>query len=163
MSTTPMLTTRELRELLATLVGRDCKLEPADEHMTPETRPGVVVGTYVTAQNRGGAIVALDTWAAANLGAAIALIPAGTAAEAGESGVLPPALMENAAEVLNVVSSLFNADDAPHLKLADVYNAGSTGRIPGYVASWLRGNTRRHDLTVDVAGYGEGRLTVVLA
>lgn len=162
MSTTPMPTTRELRELLTMLVGRDCKFEPADEHMTPETKPGILVGTYVTAQNRGGAIVALDSWAAARLGAAIALIPAGTAEAAGESGNLPESLRENASEVLNVISSLFNAEDAPHLKLAEVHDT-ARGAVPGDVASWLRGNTRRLDLKVDVAGYGEGRLSVVLA
>lgn len=162
MSVTPMPTTRQLNGLLTMLVGRDCQLEPAEEHLVPEAKPGLVVGTYVTEQMRGNAIVALDSWAAAYLGAAIALIPAGTAAEAGESGVLPEALLDNASEVLNVVSSLFNAEDAPHLKLADVHTTAS-GPIPGDVASWLRGNTRRSDLLLDVAGYGQGRVSVVLA
>lgn len=161
MSTTPIPELKELRDLLAMMVGRDCEMALADESVTPATQPGVVVGVYVSQFLRTEAIVAMDTALAASLGAAIALIPAATAQGAVGPGPLPDTLLENVSEVFNVVSSLFNVGDAPHLRLDSVHDSGA-GPLPGDVATLLRSYGPRLDATVDVRGYGTGLLAVVL-
>ena len=107
------------------------------------------------------AVIALDKPLAATLGAAIALIPPATAEEAVGAGPLPQNLLENTSEVLNVMSSLFNAEGAPHLRLETVYDSGAAP-LPADVAHWLRSYGPRLDLAVDVRGYGTGLLGVLL-
>ncbi|HLV03302.1 hypothetical protein [uncultured Georgenia sp.] len=161
MSTTPIPPLKEVRDLLTMLVGRDCEVSVADESVTPATEPGVVVGVYVTQFLRGEALVALDTTLAAALGGAIALIPARTALAAVGPGPLPEHLLENTSEVLNVLSSLFNVGNAPHLRLDTVHDSG-TGPLPADVAGWLRSYGPRLDVAVDVQGYATGLLSIVL-
>jgi len=161
MSTTPIPPLKEVRDLLTMLVGRDCEVSPADESVTPATEPGVLVGVYVTQFLRAQALVAVDTTLAAALGGAIALIPARTALAGVGPGPLPQDLLDNATEVLNVFSSLFNVGDAPHLRLDTVHDSGA-GPLPADVAGPLRSYGPRLDVSVDVQGYGSGLLSVVV-
>ena len=161
MATTPLPPLKELRDLLTMLVGRDCEVALADQSVTPATEPGVVAGVYVTQFLRSEVVVALDTHLAAALGGAIALLPARTALGSVGPGPLPETPLENVSEVLNVVSALFNVGDAPHLRLESVYDSGAA-LLPADVASWLRSYGPRLDVRVDVHGYGDGLLSVVL-
>jgi hypothetical protein len=106
------------------------------------------------------AIVLLDAPLAAHVGAALGLVPVRIAAEAAELRALPPALLENAGEALNVTSSLFNAEGAPHVRLDTFYDV-PTEPLPADVARWVHAYVRRLDLTVEVAGYGEGACSVL--
>lgn len=161
MNTTPLPALKEIRDLLAMTMGRECEMTLAEESVTPATQPGVVVGVYVSQFLRAEAVIALDKPLAATLGAAIALIPPATAEEAVGAGPLPQNLLENTSEVLNVMSSLFNAEGAPHLRLETVYDSGD-GPLPGDVLTRLRSYGPRLDLTVEVQGYGGGLLGVIL-
>ncbi len=161
MTTTPLPPLKELRDLLTMLVGRDCEVSVADESVTPATEPGVVVGVYVTQFLKAEVIVAVDTYLAAALGGAIALLPARTALGSVGPGPLDETLLENVSEVLNVTSALFNVDDAPHLRLESVHDSGAAP-LPGDVATWLRSYGPRLDVRIDVQGYGDGLLSIVL-
>ena len=161
MNTTPLPALKDIRDILAMIMGRDCELTLAEESVTPATQPGVVVGVYVSQFLRAEAVIAFDKHLAATLGAAIALIPAATAQQAVGAGPLPENLLENTSEVLNVMSSLFNVDEAPHLRLETVHDSGD-GPLPGDVLTRLRSYGPRLDLNVEVQGYGGGLLGVVL-
>lgn len=159
--TTPLPPLKEIRDLLSGLVGRGCTAERAGGVLTPETA-GVVAATYVSGRAQVEAVVAVDLALGAALGAAIGLMPPGLAQDAAKDGELSDVLLENLVEVLNVLASLFNAEGATHLRLGEVFD--STRRpLPGAPVAFLRSTGRRLDADVDVAGYGRGALSVVLA
>ncbi len=113
----------------------------------PSTRtapPGGVVGVYTDDHMALRALVILSLPLAAYGGAAIGLIPVVQAEVAVDDGVLPENLYENIAEVLNVAVSLFNRDDAPHVKLYQAFQPGEA--LPGDVAKWVLAFVRRLDM-----------------
>lgn len=63
--------------------------------------------------------------------------------------------------MLNIVSSLFNLPGAPHVRLYETYPPGQA--LPSDVNALVHTLGRRLDLTLRIAGYGEGRLGLVLA
>ncbi|MFP3713997.1 hypothetical protein [Puerhibacterium sp. TATVAM-FAB25] len=154
---TPLPNAKEVRDLVEGLLGRDVEVQTGGAMVDPA---GALVGTYVDRTRALQAVVLLDLPLAAHVGAAIGLVPAHASAEAAADGVLPPTLAENAAEVLNVIASLFNADGAPHLKLDTVHAPGAP--LPADVASWALAYVRRTDLDVEVSGYGRGSFSLLV-
>jgi hypothetical protein len=160
MSATPLPAALQVRELWESLLGRDVEVATGGSMVDPVGEGGALVGVYVDRLMRLSALVVLDLPLAARLGAAIALVPAGGADAAIEDGRLSAALSENAGEILNVTAALFNVGDAPHLKLDAVYEPH--GRLPGDVAQWVLAYVPRLDLDVTVAGYGAGRVSLLV-
>ncbi|MFC7879487.1 hypothetical protein [Isoptericola sp. NPDC057391] len=160
-TTTPLPPLKEIRDLLTGLVGRGCTAERAAAPLSPDA-PGIVAATYVSGRAQVEAVVGVDLALGAALGAAIGLMPPGPAQGAAADGALSDVLLENLVEVLNVLASLFNAEGATHLRLAEVFDSARRP-LPGAPVAFLRGGGRRLDAVVDVAGYGGGTLTVVLA
>lgn len=144
--------------LLTDLLGRQVTVKPAPK--IGATEPGFV-GELVGATGDVLALTFSDRAFAAFVGAALALLPRNVADEAIRKGVVPPNLLENHFEVVNVATSLFNAANThdAHVVLKTIHAAGPTLPAP-LRARWLR-PTARVDLVVDVAGYGSGRLTLV--
>ena len=105
-------------------------------------------------------MIAFDLELSAYAGAAIGLIPPGGAQAAIEDRELSPSVKENLDEVLNVLASLFNAKDEPHVRLYQTF--GLTDLPPNDVMQILGTIGRRSDLTVSVAGYGSGRMSTIL-
>ncbi|HUX69766.1 MAG TPA: hypothetical protein VMV41_04580 [Cellulomonadaceae bacterium] len=157
---TPLPAGMEVRDLLEGMLGRDVEIEAGADAVVPTTFPGAVTGVYVDDQLRLSALVVIDQPLAACLGAAIALIPVQTAQSAVDDGFLPPALFDNAAEILNVMASLFNAEGAPHLRLYATYAPGET--LPADVATWVPAYVRRNNLAASVKGYGRGLISVLV-
>lgn len=149
-----------VRDLLCGLLDRDVDVLSDGVMVDPAADAGALVGVYVDARLRLRAVVLTDLALAAYLGAAIGLVPAAVAHQAVELRMLPPALAENAAETLNVTASLFNADDAPHLRLDTVHLPGEA--LPADVAQWVLAYVRRTDLAVSVPGYGRGRWSLLV-
>lgn len=152
-------TPKEIKDLLGGLLGREVTLTPTTP-MAPGSGSPKSVAVYVDQQLVVRAIVACDLELSAYAGAALGLVPPAGAAEAVEAGGLDPTLSENLYEVLNVVSAVFNAPGAVHVRLLDLHPAGSP--IPPAVHVRLVPLGRREDLEVTVAGYGTGRLSVVV-
>ena len=69
-------------------------------------------------------------------------------------------LVEALHEVVNVLSALFNTPGAPHSKLHRLYAPGED--LPGDVVGLLP-SLNRLDLAIEVAGYGKGRISLVVA
>jgi len=150
---------KEIRDLLTELLDRDVSVSPSAP-LAPTPKNPCTIGVYVDDQLQVTALVAFDLALSAHAGAAIGLVPVAGAQAAVEEGVLSDSLRENVYEVLNIAASLFNADDATHLRLYDVHHAGVA--VPGDVLAKSLTLGRREDLAVDVPGYGPGRLSVVL-
>ena len=155
---THLPTPQQIRELLADLLGRDATLAPAAPFAPGADNASVAV--YVDDYLRITALVACDLAFSAYVGAALGLVPAGGAQAAVEEGSLPDGLRDNLYEVLNIAASMFNAAGADHLRLHELHPAGVP--LPPMVRAQALTLGRREDVSVDIAGYGAGRLSVVL-
>jgi hypothetical protein len=149
---------KQIRDLFLGLTGKDIEVGPVNP-VVPG-RDAAVVAVFVTDKTATGAAVACDLPLAAYAGAALGLVPLPKAEEALESGLLPEDLTENFYEVVKILASVFNENpEAPHLKLYKVHAVGE--KLPTDVAASLGYVVRRLDLSIDVAGYGAGRLSSV--
>lgn len=157
---TPLPPALEVRELLEGLVGRDFNALTGAAMVDPDAPGGAVVAEYVSDQMKLAALVVADLPLAAAAGSAIALLPPAGVAESVEFGELSIPQFENFSEILNVMASLFNVEGAPHLKLSSVHAPGSP--LPNDVAPWVKAYVPRLDLEIEVAGYGEGTLSVLV-
>jgi hypothetical protein len=151
--------TMVLREMLMDMLGRDVKIAPSGP-WAPTPRDKGAVAVYVDDGMRLRALVACDLSLSVALAASIGLIPAKTAATSVEEGVLTQDMGENLYEVLNIFASLFNTPNHPHVKLYALHVPGQP--VPTDLAGQLRAFGKREDLRVEVAGYGGGRLSLVM-
>ncbi len=158
--TSPLPSAKAVRDLLEGLLGREVEVRTGGDQVDPSTDAGALVGVYVDRLLKLRALCLLDVPAAARIGAAIGLVPARVADESALGDFLDPGLEENAREVLNVFASLFNAPDAPHVRLDTVIAAREP--LPRDVAPWVRAYVPRNDLVIDVAGYGPGGVSVLV-
>jgi len=157
---TPLAAAKDVRDLFEGLLGRDVEVTTGGEMVDPASEFGALVGVYVDNTLKLTALVLLDIELASRVGAAIALIPTRAAEQAISNGLMPDNLRDNAAEILNVTASLFNAEGAPHVRLDAVYAPGDP--IPADVAQWVLTYVRRCDLHVDVQGYGPGKFSLLV-
>lgn len=150
---------KQVRELFAELLDRDVALSPAAP-VTPGPATPASVAVYVDDMLRVAGVICCDLPLSARAGAAIGLIPSGHAEAAIEDGRITEALSENLYEVLNVAASMFNVDGADHVRLHSLHPAGAP--MPPDVQARALTLGRREDVELDIAGYGGGRLSVVL-
>lgn len=150
---------KQLRDLLADLLGREVTLQPAPPFAPgPDTPASVAV--YVDDALRISALVVCDLAFSAHAGAALGLVPAVGAEEAIADGTLSDSLAENLYEVLNIAASMFNVPGAEHLKLHALHPAGPPLDPQLRVSTLTLG--RREDLAVSITGYGDGACSIVL-
>ena len=149
-----------VKDTLAGLLGRDVEVAIGASPPTVGGASGSLVALYVDDNLRSAAVIVTDLALSARMGAAIGLVPAGGADAAIEDALLPKNLRDNAAEVLNVLASLFNSDGAPHLRLYAV--AGTAEELRPDVKAMAVKAAPREDITVDVARYGSGILSIIL-
>jgi len=155
----PLPAALEVRELFEGLLGRDVDARTGAAPVDPAFGAGAIVGVYVDDTLAMRSLVVVDLDLSSHAGASIALIPAAAARACIEAGVITPALYDNMAEILNVAASLFNHDDAPHVRLYAAY--APRERLPADVAGWVLAFVRRVDLELTIAGYGSGRISVL--
>jgi hypothetical protein len=148
-----------LRDTLLDMLGRDVQITPS-EPWAPTLRDPGAVAVYIDDGWQPRAFISCCLPLSVALGASLALIPAQAAAGCLESGRLTEDLAENLNEVLNILAALFNLPDRPHLKLSAVHLPGSPPPVD--ISARLRAFGKREDVRIDVAGYGDGRLSVVL-
>ncbi|MGV8847099.1 MAG: hypothetical protein ACOH1Y_15815 [Propionicimonas sp.] len=158
--TTDLPALKSLKDLLRDLLGRDVQLALSDR-WSPKAHEPVTVAVYIHDRSDLSALICCDLPLSIALAASIALVPARTAAECLEDGQLTNDLGENMYEVLNILASLFNAAGRPHVKLDSVHGPGQIP--PSDVVALLGAFGRREDVTITVAGYGGGQMSIVLA
>lgn len=149
---------KDVREMFEGLLGRDVDVAPG-EPVVPTDVVLAGVGLYVEDNLTLAAAVAADLSLAAYAGAALGLLPPGRAQDAVAERDVSGGIWENFAELLNIGASLLNFEGAPHLRLY----ASLEPRMlpPADAGELLRGFGRRLDLTVKIAGYGSGALSIV--
>ena len=161
MNTTELPAPKAVRDLLMGIVGRDVDFTIDSEALTGNSHYGVIVGEYESETMGSLALIAMDVPLSAYVGAALALIPPGGADIAVEEGTLSDSLLDNAYEVLNIAASLFNKEGAPHLRLGPIYDT-TRALLPQDIDAWLQGYVPRLDAVVNIHGYGQGRLAVLI-
>jgi len=159
MSTVVLPAAKDVKDMLAGLVGKPVTVNPGPP-VTPTEKSPVSVAVYVDPGMAINALCVMDLATSAYTAGALALLPPGGCQDAvEEDGELTPLLAEALHEVVNVLSALFNVPGAPHSKLHRLYVPGED--LPGDVAGMLA-NFNRIDLAVEVPGYGKGGLSLVL-
>ncbi|MEU8612313.1 hypothetical protein AB0C29_30420 [Actinoplanes sp. NPDC048791] len=146
-----------VRNLFEDLLGRDVNVSPGDP-MTAADLPTAVIAVYADTSQQLYAVLGMQLSLAANAGAALGLLPAGAAEDSIEEKKLFPNLAENVFELCNVLTSLLNREGAPHVKLYQVIYPGMD--IPNDARAHLLALGKRLDLTVEVARYGKGKLSL---
>lgn len=151
---------KDIKDMLEMLLGRDVALSSADA-VSPDDRPAPTTGVYVDDSECLSAVILMDLELTAYVGAAIGLVPAAGAEAAIEDWDVPPAIHENACEVLNVLAALLCDSSAVHQRLYETYSAAD--QLPNDVVAWASVPGPRRDLEIDIKGYGRGRLSIVNA
>lgn len=159
-TTTHLPTAQDVRRLLEGLLGRTVTVDHGTLMVPGVGRP-VSVGVYADDRHWPVGVCCVDLPLGAAASAALGLVPVPVATAAVASGRLEADLAENLDEVLNVLAATLNAPGATHLTLRATHHAGTPVPPDVVVRALVLG--RRLDLTVDVAGYGGGRLSLVLA
>ena len=157
---TPLPRAMMVCDLFKGVLGREVEVATGGPMVNPGVEGGALVGIYVDRFLKLSALMLLDLPLAARAGAALALLPTRVAEFAIEDRLLPEALLDNASEILNVATSLFNIGNAPHLRLDRCYAPGDP--LPNDVARWVLAYVPRLDLEVDIKGYGDGVVSVIL-
>jgi len=150
-------TNKDVRDLLEGLFGKDVSVSPG-EPVSLNDKPAVAV--YVDPQLATNALVLVDIRLAAWFAGALALLPKGGLEDAIDEGELSEMHLEVVYEVVNVAAAMFNGGGVNHSKLYKLYAPGE--QIPGDIAG-LAAAFNRLDLKVDVAGFGSGNLSIVMA
>jgi hypothetical protein len=151
--------TMAVRDTLLDMLGRDVTVAPS-EPWAPSLRDVGAMAVYVDDSLRLRSLICCNLELSVALGASIALIPAAIAAASVEEGRLSQDMAENLNEVLNIFAALFNRPNTPHVRLFAVHLPGVPP--PADLSAHARALGKREDLHVEVAGYGGGRLSLVL-
>ena len=148
---------KDVRDLLEGLLGKDVSVSPGDP---VSLNDGAALAVYVDPQLATNAVCLVDVPLAAWFAGALALLPKGGLEDAIEDGELSDMHLEVVYEVVNVAAALFNGGGVTHSKLYKLYAPGDA--VPGALAG-LAAGFNRIDLDVEVAGYGSGAMSIVLA
>ncbi len=152
----PLPSRHAVRSLLEGLVGRDVEISDAEPVPPKATN---VVAVYVTDRLAVSALAVVNIETAARIGGSLAMLPKGGVDDAIAEKDLFPALRDNCYEVLNVLSAVFNVPDAPHVRLYEMY--GPNGAIPADISALSATVGNRMDVSLKIAGYGDGLLSLV--
>ena len=160
MMTSELPNTKEVRDLLNDLLGRDVEVQVSDA-WAPQPLDMAACAEFVDDQLRLRSVAMLDLPLAVFIGASIGLIPAGGAKDMVAERDPSQMVLDNLYEVLNVLTSVFNTGDNPHVKITTMHGPGTA--FPGDVSDVVRRLVGRLDLVIDIDGYGKGRLALVVA
>ncbi len=159
MSTVTLPAPKDVRDMLAGLVGRNVTVSPGAP-VTPTADKPVSVAVYVAPDMSINALCVMDLAASAYTAGGLALLPPGGCQDAvEEDGELSGMMVEALHEVVNIVSALFNTPGAPHSKLHKLYGPGE--ELPGDLAGMLAA-FNRVDLAIEIPTYGKGAISLVL-
>jgi len=156
----PVPIQEDIRDLLGDLLGRGVAVDKTTPLQLDEDAAGAVA-SYVTADDELGALCVCDAGFAVLAGAALVMVPANVAQEQVRAGVLEEQHLEIAHEVANILSRLLNTPRTPHLRLRALDPL--PGEVPGDVARLLAGPEFRRDFVATIEGYGEGRVSILVA
>jgi hypothetical protein len=149
---------KQIKDLFEGILGRDVTVGEGVP-VPLNTRPGPTTAVYVDDSNKLSSVAVMDFPLTAYTGAALALVPKGGAEIAIEEKDLPTSLLENAAEMLNILAAPIGDASGLHQRLKDTFGPGHAP--PTDVSGWAVQLGSRIDLLLDIKGYGSGTLSVV--
>ena len=138
------------------LVGKKIKATKSTPLLPANIRG---VATYVDAAGVLTFVAVSDVAFVASTGAALAMFPLGPVTEAIKSGKPDAVLVENAYEVLNVASSLFNEVEGTtvHVKVQKLV----IGPLAPELLKRIAKPTSRLDMDIAIPGYPNGKLSFI--
>ena len=151
---------KAVKDLFEELLGRPVTVGIGEPFRAADIKDGPLVGTYVDDSLKLRAVVGMDLPLAAYAGAALGLIPSGGAQACIEDKELSANMADNVTEVCNILSSLLNQEGLPRLRKHHTFLPGVPA--PADAVGQLQAIGRRLDLNVEVQGYGQGRMAIVL-
>lgn len=146
-----------VRNTIQDLINRDVDLK---DGLPPPPKSTNIVAVYVTDKLATAAVAVIDLECAARLGGSLGMVPRMVVDEAIAARELPSTLHDNCYEVLNVLSSVFNVANAPHVRLYEMY--GPNTALPPDIATLGAMIGSRMDVELKIAGYGSGLLAIVV-
>ena len=157
MAANPLPTAASIADLVTMLVGKKVRAVPTTPFPVASARG---IATYVDQSQKLAFVALTDMAFLAGVGAALAMIPAGVVTEAIKSGKPAPVLTENAFEVMNILSSLYNDAEGKgtHIKIKGLVVVPP---VPPDVALHLAKPVGRIDLEIQLPGYANGKLTLL--
>ena len=156
----PVPIQEDIRDLLGDLLGRGVAVDKTAALQLAGDASGVVA-SYVTADDEVGALCVCDGSFAVLAGAALVLVPATVAREQVAAGTLDEGQLEITHEVANILSRLLNTPRTPHLRLRELHRL--PGELPQEVRTLLEQPEFRRDFVTTIEGYGEGRMSILVA
>lgn len=150
---------KEIKDLFEGLLDRDVTLTegpPVDIGI-----PKPVLASYVDDDQQLRAVAVMSFGLAARAGAAIALVPMGAVEAAEEDRLMPVNLFENASEICNVLAAPLGDAMGMHLRLSATFAPADP--IPSHLLTIGLQLAAREDLELEIAGYGKGGLSLVVA
>jgi hypothetical protein len=153
----PLPNRHAVRNTIQDLIGRDVELS---DGVPPQAKTTNVVAVYVTDKLATSAVAVVDLECAARMGGSLGMIPKAVVEEAIAARELPSPLDENCYEVLNVLAAVFNVPNAPHVRLYEMY--GPNQGVPGDVAAIAGLAGTRMDISLNISGYGDGLMSIVV-
>ena len=151
---------KAVKDLFEELLGRPVTVGIGEPFRNPDVQDKPLVSTYVDDGMNLHAVVGMDLPLAAYAGAALGLIPSGGAQACIEDKELSANMADNVTEVCNILSSLLNHEGLPRLRMHHTFLPGVPA--PADTLGHLQAIGRRLDLNVEVQGYGQGRMAIVL-
>jgi len=119
---------------------------------------GAYLGVYIADDGRPVALCACDANLAAFSSAALSMMPPAVAKDAAKTRQLTSLMAENLREVMNICSHLVMREDAPHLRLQDVY---AIGALPASAQALLARPVERSDYEIALPKYGSGLMALI--
>lgn len=153
----PLPTRHAVRTLIEDLINRPVDLR--DGAPVP-VKPTNVVAAYVTDKLTVSALAVANLECAAWLGGSLGMLPKGGIEDAIKEGTLPDMVGECCYEVLNVLASVFNVPNAPHVRLYQMYGPGE--KVPSDLGALAALVGSRLDVKLSIGGYGDGLFSIVV-
>jgi len=155
--TVPLANMEMIAGLLSGITGRTVKLSKAPP-LDLKARTPKVYGVYRDTGSDTICVSVLDIPFAAHAGGAMLVFPLCTVNDAIRTATLEEGMLDTVREILNVCARMFN-DHAHQVFQALYLNASE---LPADAAAVVRSPAQRMDMEGSVAGYGSGRMTVLV-
>lgn len=120
----------------------------------------LAVAVFADDEGKTSALVVCDVEMVCWSGGALSMLPVGDAQTMINSGKPEGEILDNYREILNVGANLFNVGDTDHVKLTDVHLL--PGDAPDEVSALMADPAARSDFDVQIPGYGDGRMAVMV-
>jgi hypothetical protein len=146
-----------IRDLVGDLLGKPVGVDKSPTPLAEQDVAAVVA--YRDDEGTLMAVFTADRDLVAILGGTLVMMPPPAVAELLKADEVPENIYENFYEVTNIMTSLINRPNYPHLR--QVERLADPGGATGDVRATLDEPAKRRSFTVAVVGYGSGRITMM--